>query len=126
MTKLGEPAALGAGAMSLFLRALDTIENEFGEGAAGGAGPVGGPLGGPFSLKALAAALPPSEWLPPIPRPPLRTHHWKFSDFRICVGTDVEVYNASDDHPAVLHELPASPPLLFSASRHLMLVLFSL
>lgn len=44
--------------------------------------------------------LPPAKWVPPPPRPPLHTYHWKFNDFRIVAGSDLEVWSG-EGHPGV-------------------------
>jgi hypothetical protein len=48
----------------------------------------------------LRTDLAPADWLPPAPAPSLHTYHWHFSDFRVVVGSNVDVYSAPG-HPAV-------------------------
>lgn len=45
--------------------------------------------------------LPSAEWLLPAPQRPLHTFHWKFNQYNIVVGSDVEVYRGDGAHPAV-------------------------
>ena len=45
--------------------------------------------------------LPPADWLLPAPQRPLHTFHWKFNQYNIVVGSDVEVYRGDDAHPTV-------------------------